>query len=642
MKIQYFQKGKPIKKLTESQKKKRDFMLQGANKPFERQKITAKRDETTRYEDNVREKVIQKKPLRYGTKYYHTDQAAIENARDAESHRRKVQSRGYDTTSKEKKDLKIRAEKRKKDAKDLTKLSKYKYREYYIPETKQDQLYDENKIKELKTKQAFYRDAAANIGVDWGNNLNPYTQGDLINTAATSFGMSNVVPYTLPAFGSLSTIGASGSALTGDAAAASFTGGMVGGELGGLTGSQLLPLVWDNKYAPIVGGVLGGILGGGTIGYKIQQYPYRALAKELNKNIKNYYPNVYDVNAKVQFNPNSYQYKFWNWIPKGFDHVTPSDPDLKIKLLYALDFARENGYPEPQSLKAVNKMYKLHSTVWSKIPNKEQINVKSLIDGKERKITIPGYSEEIENSLKGRANYQGDHEALFKERLVNDSWKKLREAHNNRDYYASQEEFLPYAQYTVGKIIQTGKPAIQYTDDDLKRILNAKPEYLDGISEPQYNGITEIVQLPKPGNESANYKTLIGANKMNADVAKIHEDTHMINPVPVNKFPSYYNNDNYLMNNNGAEMVARGTQLKNYFGLKSGEEFTEDMLKYAAKHYIQDTGFDNNMVEFFNSIAPDKWSEAAKWIDKHSPAIAPIGPIALGAKVFNNKRSDVE
>jgi len=66
------------------------------------------------------------------------------------------------------------------------------------------------------------------------------------------------------------------------------------------------------------------------------------------------------------------------------------------------------------------------------------------------------------------------------------------------------------------------------------------------------------------------------------------------------------------------------------------------MLKYAAKHYIQDTGFDNNMVEFFNSIAPDKWSEAAKWIDKHSPAIAPIGPIALGAKVFNNKRSDVE
>jgi len=133
--------------------------------------------------------------------------------------------------------------------------------------------------------------------------------------------------------------------------------------------------------------------------------------------------------------------------------VTPSDPDLKIKLLYALDFARENGYPEPQSLKAVNKMYKLHSTVWSKIPNKEQINVKSLIDGKERKITIPGYSEEIENSLKGRANYQGDHEALFKERLVNDSWKKLREAHNNRDYYASQEEFLPYAQYTVGKII---------------------------------------------------------------------------------------------------------------------------------------------------------------------------------------------
>jgi hypothetical protein len=75
--------------------------------------------------------------------------------------------------------------------------------------------------------------------------------------------MSNAVPYTFPVFGSLSTLGATGSALTGDAAAASFTGGMIGSELGGLTGSQLLPLVWDNKYASVVGGVLGGILGGG-------------------------------------------------------------------------------------------------------------------------------------------------------------------------------------------------------------------------------------------------------------------------------------------------------------------------------------------------------------------------------------------
>jgi len=111
----------------------------------------------------------------------------------------------------------------------------------------------------------------------------------------------------------------------------------------------------------------------------------------------------------------------------------------------------------------------------------------------------------------------------------------------------------------------------------------------------------------------------------------------MINPVPVTEFPSYYSTSSYLMNANGTEMMARGTQLKNYFGLKSGERFTEDMLKYAAKHYIQDTGMDNNMVEFFNAIAPDKWGEVARWIDKNSPALIPIGPIAIGAKGFGKQ-----
>lgn len=74
------------------------------------------------------------------------------------------------------------------------------------------------------------------------------------------------------------------------------------------------------------------------------------------------------------------------------------------------------------------------------------------------------------------------------------------------------------------------------------------------------------------------------------------------------------NNDYFL---SPTELSARGTQIKNYFGLTdSSQEITGDMLRYAAKHYIKDTGIDNNMKEFFISIKD--FDEAAKWLSENS------------------------
>lgn len=74
------------------------------------------------------------------------------------------------------------------------------------------------------------------------------------------------------------------------------------------------------------------------------------------------------------------------------------------------------------------------------------------------------------------------------------------------------------------------------------------------------------------------------------------------------------NNDYFL---NPTELSARGTQIKNYFGLiDSKQEITGDMLRYAAKHYIKDTGIDNNMREFFISIKD--FDKAAKWLSENS------------------------
>lgn len=54
------------------------------------------------------------------------------------------------------------------------------------------------------------------------------------------------------------------------------------------------------------------------------------------------------------------------------------------------------------------------------------------------------------------------------------------------------------------------------------------------------------------------------------------------------------------------EIVERMAQLKNYFGFKGDEEFTQEHLDYARARYVKDTGMDNHMRHFFESITNDQ------------------------------------
>lgn len=62
---------------------------------------------------------------------------------------------------------------------------------------------------------------------------------------------------------------------------------------------------------------------------------------------------------------------------------------------------------------------------------------------------------------------------------------------------------------------------------------------------------------------------------------------------------------------------------------RADQEITETQLKAAAKHYVNQTGIDNNMTELFNSIIDWK---AAKWLSKYATA---TGGIGLGTKIYN-------
>lgn len=62
----------------------------------------------------------------------------------------------------------------------------------------------------------------------------------------------------------------------------------------------------------------------------------------------------------------------------------------------------------------------------------------------------------------------------------------------------------------------------------------------------------------------------------------------------------------YGFSDHADEIVARMSQLKNYFGFKGDEEFRVEHLRYARKHYVEDTKLDNNMTEFFDAISDEQ------------------------------------
>ncbi len=63
------------------------------------------------------------------------------------------------------------------------------------------------------------------------------------------------------------------------------------------------------------------------------------------------------------------------------------------------------------------------------------------------------------------------------------------------------------------------------------------------------------------------------------------------------------------------EIAERMAQLKNYFGFKGAEEFTANHLKYAREHYIEDTGLDTLMTQFFQAITPETEKEFLRLIN---------------------------
>ena len=177
----------------------------------------------------------------------------------------------------------------------------------------------------------------------------------------------------------------------------------------------------------------------------------------------------------------------------------------------------------------------------------------------------------------------------------------------------------------------------EYSDDEIREIIDEIYGYgvLNGNIIRSKN-VDEFIDLFLEGNPNISNKDIENFIKSHEVEHKIHypdsdadKSGFDLNKIDDNEVKSYFKEDHFT------EMAARGTQIKNYFGLTDdAQEVTPEMLEYAARNYLKDYGNDNEMKEYFESISDYK--KAAKWITDH--ASVGIGAYYVGDRIANPKK----
>lgn len=138
-----------------------------------------------------------------------------------------------------------------------------------------------------------------------------------------------------------------------------------------------------------------------------------------------------------------------------------------------------------------------------------------------------------------------------------------------------------YKLYKLRKQLQN-KPYFTYSDDDIDNIIFHEWQHvLDSQNE---NRLLELLNenVDIPGFD---IELIAKKRTKKSKQAKVQ---------------------NYFWNRYGTELAARGAQLKNYFGLIGNQKLTPEMLEYAKRFYVKDTGMNNNMQDFFDGITDYK------------------------------------
>lgn len=233
--------------------------------------------------------------------------------------------------------------------------------------------------------------------------------------------------------------------------------------------------------------------------------------------------------------------------------------------------------------------------------------------------TLPSYA---------KPNWEGDAVELTKSRLSDGGFDRLASLTKNK-YYTSEAIQENYNNFEEGmrEFLLKAQPRKGKASDFKMKPTNG------GVADQYNKFFTEVFE-----DAPAEFRTPKANNHLTA-----HEYSHLVYQPDWNNRPSLstfnpkHNKDYLLIPSEGglAEQVARGTQIKNYFGLKEGEGITPEMWNYAKKYYVKDMGFDNNMTEWFEGVK--NVPEYLKWLNKNAPAV--VTPIISSKMIYDNDKN---
>lgn len=209
-------------------------------------------------------------------------------------------------------------------------------------------------------------------------------------------------------------------------------------------------------------------------------------------------------------------------------------------------------------------------------------------------------------------NWQGDGFKLVKERLWNGGFDRL-EKYGDISRYSPQQRTI---------------------------ILNSNPKIETSVTLGEQPGTGTYRETYSINKDVLRDYTL----QQSSDV-KAHEMVHyMYRPSKEQEAELAYNvrqyfkrpeGRDYFRKSRATEQTARGTQIKNYYGLNEGnQDITPAMWEYARRNYVKDTGINNNMTEWLNSVDERDISAFVKWLSNNAPVIA--APLIGGTMYGNN------
>ena len=211
-------------------------------------------------------------------------------------------------------------------------------------------------------------------------------------------------------------------------------------------------------------------------------------------------------------------------------------------------------------------------------------------------------------------NWQGDGFKLVKDRLWNGGFNRLEK-------YGDIPRYSPSQRVTI---------------------LNSTPKIETSATLGEQPGIGLYRET-----YSVNKDVLKDYTLQQSSSVKAHEMVHyMCRPNKEQEAELAYNvrqyfkrpeGRDYFRQSRATEQTARGTQIKNYYGLNEGnQDITPAMWEYARRNYVKDTGINNNMTEWLNSVDERDISAFVKWLSNNAPVIA--APL-IGGAMYGNKDS---